>query len=507
MYDTILAKSDRIIYQPGGTNSGITVTTWAQVQQFLTYRTGAVIVYVDDSITSPALVPATSGVTQCNGRVEFRSAIAETAAVLLIQAGATLDNVWAFTNVEARCATTTATPAITFTESLSSLGQLILKEFGFISNDASATEPVIVLQAGQSLQLSMNEGDLILNAPTIPLISVPATATLAMFAVDGSEIADNFASGAGDVFLDYDNSTASQFSTPGTPPALLALTGTYVATNLDNIWAQKPIDATTFNAPGDAFMALFNGGTQMWEAVAMSGDATITNAGVVTVTGGGGTLTGNVNGPDGANRFLSLVHNVNDADFAVTETEGWTWIGMVGLTADRTVTLPAAPVSGEVVAVTDVLGSLATHNIIINGNGKNVQGAATYTMSGAQNGGQGSVVLQYDGTHWEITAAYILGLTQIFFTGPLTSAFRMNSPDMVAYVDTSGGAVNLTLPAPIANLPMRITFRDRAGTFQTNNLTLTPPGAVNINGANVPFVVSSQYPHIVAETDGVNYFI
>lgn len=507
MYDTILAKSDRIIYQPGGTNSGITVTTWAQVQQFLTYRTGAVIVYVDDSITSPALVPTASGVTQCNGRVEFRSAIAETAAVLLIQAGATLDNVWAFTNVEARCATTTATPAITFTESLSSLGQLILKEFGFISNDASATEPVIVLQAGQSLQLSMNEGDLILNAPTIPLISVPATATLAMFAVDGSEIADNFASGAGDVFFDYDNSTASQFSTPGTPPALPGITGTYTATNLDNIWAQKPIDPVTFNAPGDAFMTLFNGGTQMWEAVAMSGDATITNAGVVTVTGGGGTLTGNVNGPDGANRFLSLTHTVTDANFAVTETEGWTYVGMASLTANRTVTLPAVPVAGEVVVVTDQTNSLESFNIIIDGNGKDIEGIPTYTMNVAQNGIGGSVALQYDGTNWFIFAAYRVGIRDQVFAGPLTSSVQLQTQDMIIFVDTSGGAVNLTLPTPITFFPFRLTFRDRAGTFQTNNLTLTPPGAVNINGANVPFVVSSQYPHIVAETDGVNYFI
>ena len=507
MYDTILAKSDRIIYQPGGTNTGITVTTWAQVQQFLTYRTGAVIVYVDDSITSPAPVPTASGVTQCNGRVEFRSAIAETAAVLLIQAGATLDNVWAFTNVEARCATTTSTPAITFTESLSSLGQLILKEFGFISNDASATEPVIVLQAGQSLQLSMNEGDLILNAPTIPLISVPATATLAMFAVDGSEIADNFASGAGDVFLDYDNSTASQFSTPGTPPALPGITGTYTATNLDNIWAQKPIDAATFNAPGDAFMALFNGSTQMWEAVAMSGDATITNAGVVTVTGGGGTLTGNVNGPDGANRFLSLTHTVTDANFVVTETEGWTYVGMASLTANRTVTLPAVPVAGEVVVVTDQTNSLESFNIIIDGNGKDIEGIPTYTMNVAQNGIGGSVALQYDGTNWFIFAAYRVGIRDQVFAGPLTSSVQLQTQDMIIFVDTSGGAVNLTLPTPITFFPFRLTFRDRAGTFQTNNLTLTPPGAVNINGANVPFVVSSQYPHIVAETDGVNYFI
>jgi hypothetical protein len=506
MFDTILAKSDRIIYQPGGTNSGITVTTWAQVQQFFAFRTGALIAYIDDSITSPAPVPTASGVTQCNGRVEFRSARAETAAVLLIQAGATLDNVWAFTNVEARCATTTATPAITFTESLASIGQLILKEFGFISNDASATEPVIVLQAGQTLQLSLNEGDLILNAPTVPLISVPATATLAIFAVDGSEIAESFASGAGDVFLDYDNSTASQFFTPGTPPALPGITGTYTATNLDNIWAQKPIDAATFNAPGDAFMVLFNGGTQMWEAVAMSGDATITNAGVVTVTGGGGTLTGNVNGPLGANKFLSLEHIVANADYPVTETSGWIFVEITGLSAARTVTLPAAPTAGMVVNVTSD-GTLANFNITINGNGKNIDSAATYVMSAPQNSSTGSIVLQYDGTQWIIAASHTKTLGQILLAGPLTVTIPQNFPRVLVFCDTSAGAINVTLPTPLAGVPAQLRFRDRAQSFQTHALTLTPPGSVNINGSNTPIVISAQNAMIDVDTDGTNYFM
>ena len=511
--NTIVKGVGSIIYKPGTASTGDQVATWAEVKTLVTSWDGKCIVYVDDSITSPATVPTATGITDCGGRVELRAAKNDstTTSVLEIENGATLRDLSIIRGVEVRCNTQSATPALDFTSPDG--GNLLIKDFGALSNASTATAAAIVVAAGLTLFLDMEEGSLILNAPAVPLFSIAATGLLEMWVLDATDLSGanpNFAAGAGDVQLNYDNSSATFFGTvgfPDPPPLAPGLSGTYTTTNVDNVWQSKPIDNVTFDTPAGGNLPVFSSTASKWRSLAMSGDATMDENGVVTVTGGGGTLTGNVNGPLGANRFLSLVHNVTDSDFAVTETEGWTWIGMIGLTADRTVTLPAAPVSGEVVAVTDVLGSLGTHNIIISGNGKNVQGAATYTMSGAQNGGQAAVVLQYDGTHWEITAAYSPNLAQILFTGPLTSAFRMNAQDVIAYVDTTAGAVNLTLPTPIANLPMRITFRDRAGTFQTNNLTLTPPGAVNINGANVAFVVSGQYPHIVAETDGVNYFI
>lgn len=227
---------DSCIYRPGGTSGGDVFATWAEVKTFIqSSSNGKCIVYIDDSITSPAPVDAATGVTQCNGRVELRSFAAHS-AILLIQAGATLDNLWALTGIEIRCQTTTATPALSITQAAGgSVGQLIMKEFGFVSNDATATQPALVVPAGQSIQLSLNEGDLILNAPSVPLISVPGTSTLAIFAVDGCEIAEAFASGAGNVFLDYDNASGSQFTTPNVPPALPGITGTYQAVNLDAV--------------------------------------------------------------------------------------------------------------------------------------------------------------------------------------------------------------------------------------------------------------------------------
>ncbi|HYX20193.1 MAG TPA: hypothetical protein VFA98_05055, partial [Thermoanaerobaculia bacterium] len=105
MFDSLLAKTPFIIYRPGGTTGGVTVTTWAQVQEFIALRQGTVIVYVDDSIVSPALVPGATGVTDCQGRVLFRPAIVDSLSysVLQVEDGATLHNVYAIADVEVRC--------------------------------------------------------------------------------------------------------------------------------------------------------------------------------------------------------------------------------------------------------------------------------------------------------------------------------------------------------------------------------------------------------------------
>lgn len=223
-------------------------------------------------------------------------------------------------------------------------------------------------------------------------------------------------------------------------------------------WAHVPlvlVGSGTFTTPVDAAVPIYDLGANSWRAFALSGGATMTNAGVVTInagsitlagdvtgpanantvvrwenqpldpvtmgapslndvptwngsewvaaaSGGTVTLTGNVNGPSNANRFLSLTLLGNDADVTVPEAgtvpgAGWWWVRMNGLTATRTVNLPAAPTNGEVVVVKDGDGSLATQDIAINPGGNSIDGVAgTYTMTAVQNGVQGSIQLQYD---------------------------------------------------------------------------------------------------------------
>jgi hypothetical protein len=61
-----------------------------------------------------------------------------------------------------------------------------------------------------------------------------------------------------------------------------------------------------------------------------------------------------------------------------------------------TVTLPASPTVGEVVTVKDGKGDAATNNVTVAGNGKNIDGAASYVL----NNNYGAVSLVYNGTQW-----------------------------------------------------------------------------------------------------------
>ncbi len=234
-FDTILAKSPFIIYQPGGVTQGVTVTTWAEVQAFIRLREGAVDVYVDDSITSPALVPGASGITDCEGRVTIKVAKSDsqTTPVLQIEAGATLRDLLFIVGVEVQSNATTATPSLDYTSPNG--GNLSISEFGALSNAATATQPAIVVAAGQTFFLHLDTGDLILNAPAVPLFSLAATSTLTPYFFNASVVRDNYAAGAGDVFLNYDNASAKFFTTPGVPSALPGLTGNYQTVNLDAV--------------------------------------------------------------------------------------------------------------------------------------------------------------------------------------------------------------------------------------------------------------------------------
>jgi len=107
-------------------------------------------------------------------------------------------------------------------------------------------------------------------------------------------------------------------------------------------------------------------------------------------------------GSGGGTTFSRVVVRSNDANVLVVPTTSDVYVFMRGLTADRTVTLPAAPATGQIVAVKDEDGSLAAHSIIIAGNGNTIDGAASYTMTAAQNGVKGSISLLFDGVAWGI---------------------------------------------------------------------------------------------------------
>jgi len=254
-YDAILARSPSIIYQPGGTASGLIVTSWAQVQKFIVARQGSVIVYVDDSITSPAPVPGVTGITACDGRVELRPYAVDgtTFVVLEIEDGATLQDLYAVRAMELRCNCQSATPSLTWTIAPTG-GDLNLFDFASLTNSATATNPAISIPAGKQFFLLSTTSFIILHAPAVPLVAIPATAVFNLEVMDGTGVPSGLVSGAGSFSLVYDNASSALFPTPQVPPTQPAFTGQYLPTNLDSLFPSpgSQLQATWFIDPSNS---------------------------------------------------------------------------------------------------------------------------------------------------------------------------------------------------------------------------------------------------------------
>ena len=221
--------NNNVIYQPGGTSNGIVVATWEEVKAFIALKSGACIVYVDDSITSPAPVPAATGVTECFGRVTLQAFKIDSIifSVLEIDDGATLSNLYQVTDLELRLNCQSATKSLSWTGTPNG-GFLILWQFGYLSMATTATQPGISVIAGQTVLIQADNNGIIygqgFTSFTVPLATVAATGGLQIEANNNSEISENFAEGAGDVLLEYDDSSSAFFFPEGIPPTLPAIT-------------------------------------------------------------------------------------------------------------------------------------------------------------------------------------------------------------------------------------------------------------------------------------------
>lgn len=219
--------------------------------------------------------------------------------------------------------------------------------------------------------------------------------------------------------------TGITYSVSITAGGAVILNGDVIGPSNNNIvikWDNVPlllVGLGNFGAPVDAAIPIFDAGLGVWRNFALSGDATMDNAGLVTINPAFvNTLAGNVNGPSNANRWTSLVlpNTVGTPATIIpfvgtVPGDGWWYVAVTGVTVNRTVDLPAVPTAGEVVVITDEGAGgtaflTAGNTITVNGNGPLVEGVASFVMTSAYPGPFGSICLQFDGTVWSIFADY-----------------------------------------------------------------------------------------------------
>ena len=76
------------------------------------------------------------------------------------------------------------------------------------------------------------------------------------------------------------------------------------------------------------------------------------------------------------------------------------------------------------------------------------------------------------------------------------------------YVDTSGGPITMILPDPTQfGFAKQYFIVDSTGSFNTNNLTLSPHSTEEIEGLAANKVFSTQWGGWTVATDGTNWFV
>jgi hypothetical protein len=117
-----------------------------------------------------------------------------------------------------------------------------------------------------------------------------------------------------------------------------------------------------------------------------------TGSGVVASNGGGAIANITIAGGN-----IYIVHStITVTTYTVVNADQF--IPVDSTSNVITITLPASPASGEWHIIADISGAAFTNNITINGNGKNIVGASSFTISAAFN----SIYVAYNGTNWSI---------------------------------------------------------------------------------------------------------
>lgn len=84
-------------------------------------------------------------------------------------------------------------------------------------------------------------------------------------------------------------------------------------------------------------------------------------------------------------------------------------------------------------------------------------------------------------------------------------AITLSDVNKVIAVDSSGGAITITLPTPTAGF--LITIKDAYGDSLLNNITVERNGSETIDGVSSDYVIDTNFENRSFISDGTNWFV
>lgn len=126
--------------------------------------------------------------------------------------------------------------------------------------------------------------------------------------------------------------------------------------------------------------------------------------------------------------------------------------------------------------------------------------------------GYGSNTQLTDGTNQTFTGGSTSsqmihsGIGDRYSTATKTGDYTITLSDHVLFADTSGGAINLTLPAPSAGAEYVVVDSSGTGTFTTHNCVLLRHGSEKIDGASSSKTLATSGTRTIVTTNGTDWF-
>ena len=170
-------------------------------------------------------------------------------------------------------------------------------------------------------------------------------------------------------------------------------------------------------------------------------------------------------------------------------------------TSAGAVTINLPPVVGnEGVQFMFVKSTSDSNDITIDGDGgETINGALTAILSSQFE----SIILKEINGEWAILAKN----SSTEKTETISSNTTLTSNDLGKnyFVDTSGGAINVTLPAAVAG--GIFSFKDSTGSFEASNVTIVRDGSESIEGLASDYVLEADFGTWKFISNGTNWFI